>query len=194
MRSLIVLRRPGISVVSGIIAEVGVDEVLLKNDLTGAVSGQTKTAVCRLRTDPDVIRKMRLCPGTAVIASATDDIKIEMIQEGGEFPDLTLDLTSRIIRFNGSFDFDRHEREKEQRVFCGSILNAKSQQKGSRWWNKAVVCWKHKGVDEIRNVVYWSNGEDRADKNMQKRMIFVTGEKKEVGSVALYQADKVLTI
>lgn len=107
-KSMFVMRRPGVLVVSGTITDIQDNVVVLENKFFYPVSGQEEKTRCFLESKFDVIQRMRLTIGTSILASTTDDFMIEMLLEGGETPTRDFHLKAYTIRFNGSFDFDQH--------------------------------------------------------------------------------------
>lgn len=173
MGKLIVLRRPGIIVVSGIVDNLYEDEVVLTND-----KFSDNAALCpklRLSFAPGTIKRMRLQKGAFMMASAADDFKIEMLLEGGCVPDSEICVKGFIPRFNGSFDFERHGRQKEAHVFSGNIVSSQRVEKEGRLWERITLGWKRNGKDEVRTIINW--GKPISPERGQ-RVILVTGEKK----------------
>ena len=173
MGRLIVLRRPGIVVVSGLVEEAFADEVLISNDTFA--DGVSDTKKIRLGFETGTLQKMHLSKGTFIIASAADDFRIEMMLEGGRIPDKEIQLRGFIPRFNGSFDFEKHGREKEAHVFSGNVLSSQKGSSGDKFWERITMGWKRNGKDEIRTVINWGRP---IDGERGQRVILVTGEKK----------------
>lgn len=192
MRSMFILRRPGILVVSGTVADVKDDGmIILENSFLYPISGQEEKTRCYLECKSDTIKRLHLETGTSIIASTTDDFLIEMLMEGGETPSRDFHLKSYTVRYNGSFDFECHKNQKEQHVFSGTLIAANNGIKQGYTWNRAVIVWKKNGKDEIRNIVYWNKTGETLSEKIGKKVIAVTGETKIINEIAYYQASKI---
>jgi len=182
MGRLVVMRRPGILVVSGLVEEVNGDEIVISNE--GLTENMSKL---RLTYQPGTLSRMQLNKGVFIVSTASDDFRIEMMLDGAKTEEKEIALKGLIPRFNGSFDFDRRGTEKEQHVFSGNILSAENGGTETKRWQKITLGWKRNGKDEVRTIVHW--GEPISVEN-GKRAIFVTGEKKVSGSMVYYNASK----
>ena len=192
MRSMFILRRPGILVVSGIVAGIQDDNtVILENSFRYPISGQEEKTKCYLECNPDTIKRLHLEAGSYIIASATDDFLVEMLMEGGETPDREFHLKGYTVRYNGSFDFESHRNQKEQHVFSGTIIAARSGVKQGYTWSRATIGWKKSGKDEVRNIVFWSKEGKALSNFIGKRIIAVTGESRSNNGFTFYQATNI---
>lgn len=193
-KSMFVMRRPGVLVVSGTITDIQDNVVVLENKFFYPVSGQEEKTRCFLESKFDVIQRMRLTIGTSILASTTDDFMIEMLLEGGETPTRDFHLKAYTIRFNGSFDFDQHNDQKEQHVMAGTILAVTSGQKQGYTWNRMTIGWRKNGKEEKRNIVYWNKDNIQLAGQAGNRVIVVTGERKVTGGYEYYQAYDVFEV
>lgn len=194
MNALFVMRRPGIIVVSGFVKEVHEGEVVIENDCYFPVSDAVEKARCHLEVAQDVIDRMKITTGAAVIASTTDSFLVEMLMEGAETSSRDFHLKAYTLRYNGSFDFERHGQEKECHVFSGNLLNVQSYEKEGRFLVKARLAWKRKGREEVRNLVFWSKDDFDSEKFQNKRVVSVTGEAKQNGNVPFYVVSSLFTL
>jgi hypothetical protein len=189
------MRRPGIVVVSGIVTEVLEEEICIKNDVLLPVSNKIEEVRCHLVVDPKAVQRLKLAPGAAVIASASDNFKIEMLFEGGEVPDRDFHLRAYTVRYNGSFDFECRGQEKERHVFVGNMMNAQTITHDGKCFSRATIGWKRKGVEEVRNLLCWPKTDsEKLEQYLNKRVVIVTGEPHTVGSATCYQAESVYTL
>ena len=180
MSALFVMRRPGILVVSGLVQEIDGDTVVIENKCYLPVSQKEEPRRCRITFPSGKVGNLGLTAGAFVIASTKDDFRVEMFMEGGETPDQEYCLTGYQLRYNGSFDFDRHGSEKEEHVFAGNILSLKTGETASgHKWTKVRLAWKKKGQEEVRDIFYWGEDGDTLRDIQGSRVIFVCGEPKD---------------
>jgi len=192
MKTLFPLRRPGILVVSGIVKEINGDEVVIENDLQLPVSGTVQSGRAHLDVSGTDISKMRLKPGDTVIASTSDNFLVEMLKEGAESPDKDFYLKAHTIRYNGSFDFDRHGTEKEQHVFSGTVVSAQSGRSRDKIYTRMVIAWKKNGKDTVRNIVFF--GKESMEKKVGSRIITITEEAKQSKGISYFQAKEIYDV
>ena len=145
--------------------------------------------MCALTFEPGKLANMGLQPGMFILASTSDDFRVEMMLEGGEVPDEEFALQGYQVRFNGSFDFPPHGTEKEQHVFAGNVLSSENgTTRDGKAWTRVTVGWKRKGQPETRTVVYWSSTGETLPECAGKRVIFATGEQREAKGTQYYNA------
>lgn len=183
MRSLILLRRPGILVVSGMVTGADNSGVLITNYF----GAQEKSL--RLEVDPRALANLKLKKGSMIIASTKDDFRVEMLLDGAEIPDL-ITLSAYTVRYNGSFDFEARGDRKEQHVFAGSVLSANMGKKAGRPVCAATIGWRRQGKEEVRNIIFDPAVEYQKDTLKNKRMIFVTEGARGEGSGRYYTATR----
>ena len=186
MRSLILLRRPGILVVSGVVTEVTNSGVRIRNTF-----GAQEQSL-NLDVEQSVLDGLKLKTGSMIVASTMDDFRIEMMLDGALIRD-EIGVKAYTVRYNGSFDFEAHGNRKEEHVFAGSILSAKSGRKAGRPVCAATIGWRRKGKDEIRNVIFDPRKiqESTLEALQSQRMIFVTEAARGEGNGCYYAATAV---
>ena len=182
MKSLVVMRRPGILVVSGIVSDIAADRI----EITNRFYGMERRLI--LQTEPATTGRLNLTRGAMIIASTSDDFRIEMLMEGATIPDDTFELKAYTVRYNGSFDFEAHGQIKEQHVFAGSCLSAVREYRCGRPVCVATIGWRSKGRDEIRNVIFGLKPAADTESLLKSRIITVTGAAQVSGSVGYYPA------
>lgn len=191
MRTMFILRRPGILVIKGLVTEVTDSTVRLEDCFFYPVSRREETTTCILDCEEEYLQRIQLKTGAKILAATTDDFKIEMLLEGGETPVREYHLRGYRFCYNGSFDFERYMDSKEQHVFSGTVMSVNSGEKQGYTWNRLMLGWSQNGKNERRNIVYWNDqGISLADKEGQ-RLIVVTGEPKAREGVRYYQASAV---
>lgn len=191
MRSLFVMRRPGILVVSGTVTEVNGNVVTIRNTCHYPISNKEEETICHLTCKEEVIERMRLGKGASIIASTCDNFNAEMLLDGAEPTTREYELSAYTVRFNGSFDFECHGDQKEQHVMAGTVISAASGMQQGFTWNRILLGWKKKGQEEKRNITFWNRDGITCDDQKGKRMILVTGEEKKSNKGSYYQAQKI---
>ena len=188
MRSLILLRRPGILVVSGVVVWVSNSEVQIRNTF-----GAQKIDLI-LKSDPKLLEALKLAKGSMLVASTMDDFKIELLMDGAILTE-PVTLNAYTIRYNGSFDFEAKGTRKEEHVFAGSVLSATVGRKAGRQVCAATIGWRKKGREEIRNVLFDpAKVTDCSAEALQKqKLFFVTEGKREEKDHSYYVANAVFT-
>ena len=194
MGRLIILSRPGIMVVSGVVKEVDLSRatVVIENDVLLPCSGVVDRRRIRMVCDLKKIYAMRLNQkiGSFILASVRPSDELVLLEDGGE--DDTTEYCASVynMRFSGSFDFDRRGEQKEEHVFCASIKKITFQKFGDKVYAFFYIQWNKQGYPETKTLVVRIKNPDSVI-NM-KRGIFVCGamQKSSLGDVyKIFQMD-----
>ena len=184
----VLLRRPGLLVLAGIVTDVQGEDVILGD---GTICPKIRMA-CQ-NNEP---ARLHIRPGVAVIASTTDNFGIEMMLEGGVYRTDEFHVQAFTVRYNGCFDFEQCGREKEQHIFAGVLLPSGSGERDGCTWSRGSLVWKKREAEERRDLVWWNQAGQTLSEYQDKRVIVVAGEEKQPdnGSYPYYPVISIQTL
>lgn len=171
MIPLVVVRREGLLLVSGIIEDFSNVHVTIKGPMMFETRGSVDLKM-RISFDESSFERMPFTKGSRVFATTTDSFICEMIMDGAEMDENTIiDVEAFNIRYSGSFDFDdRSSVDREIKCFCGKVQLVHKFQDAAG----IVVGFTRKQRKEVRNVYLDQSLCHLADKLDGKTVAVIT--------------------
>lgn len=180
MGRLIVLSRSNIQVVCGRVKAFTNNTITIYNDVFFPLMKKTEERTCILQTEQGQAEKLHLKAGAAIIATVKANEELKTLADGiyNKYTK-TVHAKAYTVRYTGGFDFREFGKEKEQHVFCGSVVEAVKLKQGG---SLIVVSWLKQGTT-VKKTLYTS--VDISDK-CPKKGIFVTGPMKDTSLGTMY--------
>ena len=196
MSSLIVMSRPGLMVVCGIIKKVDISasEVTIENDVYMPVSRRTERKKLRIGVNRNKISAMKLGEkiGTFILATVKPVTELLLLEDGGEDSKTEYYTMAYNIRFSGSFDFDSLGDAPESHVFCAGIRDKEFATIKGKTFAFLDISWKKSGnLEERKLVIQTSRSGVEALRDM-KRGTFVTGPLQNTSYGPVYKVKRIV--
>ncbi len=190
MKDLLITRRHGekrdVAVISGVVDRITDDGFVLKNTVRNPVTGNAEPGRVSCRIDKEMIRRMALKEGAAIMAlvDATDDMDI--VFDGGWAPGMgDFSTSGRQVRYTGEFIFGADDRNSDDAVvLCGMVSDEETRaETPERFVTKYQVTYRCRGVDTRRSLIRATRKQPEPIKG--RRAVFVTSPTRDDGTMAV---------
>lgn len=191
---LLILNRPGIAVISGIVKTVDLasGEIVVENDCYLPVSQVIERRSCRFSLDRNEMERFRICSGAFVTATVRPTPEMELLAHNGEDDTREYHTIGYHLRYTGSFDFARCGITEEEHVFVGKVTDVGlCRVSGNRICTMASVLWRRRGTEMVRRTFASGNVVDKMKKI--KDGIFVTGPRINLSGTDIYKLKQVIS-
>lgn len=176
---LIITCRPGMAAVTGTVKAVKENnatyDVTIENSVPMPVSGGTRIARVKASFSKGKVEKMKLKPGSRVVAVIRDHPGLQVISEGGECADAEFPAEGYNIRYSGEFGFRNDGRHREKHVIAGTITSKRAgRTKTGTDWSCYEVSYRSSNMNKCKRVMAYNKPPFEEG----QKVVFLTGEMK----------------